>query len=53
MRLDGVGGAGMLVVQEHGQLLPHRLAVGDDGVFEQPLLNGLRQMAPGLDDSLA
>ncbi len=43
----------MLAMQENGKLLPHRFAVRRYGLLEQVLLNGMRQIAPKHDHSLA
>jgi hypothetical protein len=47
----------MMLVQEDRKLLAQGLVAlgamaGGHGIFEQPLLNVLRQLAPGRDDGL-
>jgi hypothetical protein len=48
----------MVLMQKNRQLLAQGFVAlgvmtGDNGILEQPLLNLLRQVAPGGDDSLS
>ena len=51
--LPGCGGARMFFVQEHGQLRAELAVVGRHGLFEQPALQRIGQMAPNPDHRLA